>query len=172
MQLKRSETILKEPNQLLLIPTNLLHHTIHCIMNMKKIKWIRKLFNYMYTLKFSWNMKINCNKIDVALLKPTLSSAAGVLFPLPLWSNKIILYTSGSKNLLSLGLVPPPGPPCLIQINHHYYKYILLVYWINRWQQLPSKKIWIKLFSQPLLSQRQTRMFGCTQRVYISAWLV
>lgn len=43
----------------------------------------------------------------------TFSSALGFDCPAPLWSISIIRYTSGSKYLLQVGFVPPPGPPWL-----------------------------------------------------------
>ena len=47
----------------------------------------------------------------------TLSSPAGIDFPPPRWSVRTILYTAGSKNVRSCGLVPRPGPPCLKDIE-------------------------------------------------------
>ena len=47
----------------------------------------------------------------------TLSSPAGIDFPPPRWSVRTILYTAGSKNVRSCGLVPRPGPPCLKHIE-------------------------------------------------------
>ena len=38
-------------------------------------------------------------------------------FPHPLWSNIIILYFWGLKNVLHAGPVPPPGPPCTYRIG-------------------------------------------------------